>query len=154
MTLPPLKARFSLCVIEDHAQQLLFLHRAGDRPLGPGLWGFPAGHIEPGESPRDCAYREMREEIGPAVRVQDLRSLGPFRDSFYGGVYEIHLYHMRWISGPIVLNHEHTEYRWANVATYRALDLMDGIEEDIALLDIWPRSALNPARLPPHLRLP
>jgi len=154
MTLPPIKARFSICVIEDHARRLLFLQRASDRALGPNLWGFPAGHIEADESPRDCAYREMTEEIGPQVRVQELRTLGPLRDSFYGGVYEIHLYHLRWCGGDIVLNAEHTQYCWADVVSYRALALMDGIEEDIALLDIWPRAALNAARLPPHLRTP
>ena len=147
------KARFAICLIEDDQHRLLFLQRAPDRVLGPSLWGFPAGHIEAGESARECAYREMAEEIGTAVRVQELRSLGPFRDSFYGGVYEINLYHLRWQRGPIVLNHEHTAYLWADVTSYRTLDLMDGIEEDIALLEIWPRAALNPARLPPHLRL-
>ncbi len=155
-TLMPLskpKDRFSICLIEDDQQRLLFLQRAPDRALGPSLWGFPAGHIEAGESARECAYREMKEEIGPEVRVQELRSLGPLRDSFYGGVYEIHLYHLRWQSGAIVLNHEHTAYLWADVTSYRALSLMKGIEEDIALLDIWPRAALNPANLPPHLRL-
>ncbi len=154
MDLPPLKARFALCVIENAQQELLFLRRAPDRALGPNLWGFPAGHIEPGESARDGAYREMTEEIGSAVRVSELRALGPFRDSFYGGVYEINLYHMRWLSGAILLNQEHTDWCWASVETYRRLALMDGIEEDIALLDIWPRSALNPERLPLHLRVP
>ena len=150
---PPI-ARFAICLIEDAQHRLLFLKRAADRALGPNVWGFPAGHIEVNESARDCAYREMSEEIGPAVRVQELHTLGPLRDSFYCGVYEIHLYHMRWQSGPIVLNHEHTAYCWADVETYRALELMPGIEEDIALLDIWPRAALNPTRLPPHLRVP
>lgn len=153
MALPPLKARFAICLIEDDDSRLLFLRRAPDRALGPNLWGFPAGHIEAGESPRECAQREIAEEIGPDARVRELRALGPIRDSFYGGVYEIHLHHLRWLGGAIVLNPEHTRYRWADATSYRALELMDGIEEDIALLDIWPRAALNPERLPPHLRV-
>lgn len=152
MNLPPLKARFAICLVEDSANRLLFLQRAPDRALGPNLWGFPAGHIEPDESPRECAYRELREEIGPTHQVQECAVLGPIRDSFYGGVYEIHLFHLRWLSGDVALNHEHVAYRWASVCDYQALALMDGIEEDIALLSIWPRSLLNQARLPAHLR--
>jgi 8-oxo-dGTP pyrophosphatase MutT (NUDIX family) len=30
----------------------------------PGLWIFPKGHIEPGESPEAAALRETREEAG------------------------------------------------------------------------------------------
>jgi 8-oxo-dGTP pyrophosphatase MutT (NUDIX family) len=154
MTLPPPKARFAICLVEDEDKRLLFLKRAPDRALGPNLWGFPAGHFEPGETPSACAYRELREEIGDAVDVTELRILGPIRDSFYGGVYEIHLFHLRWLGGEVRLNHEHTAYQWAGLKDYTALNLMDGIEEDIALLEIWPRAALNQARLPPALRRP
>ncbi|MSR14350.1 MAG: NUDIX hydrolase [Gammaproteobacteria bacterium] len=151
MSQPP-QARFSICVIEDDARRLLFLHRAPTLTLEPNKWGFPAGHIEEGEVPRACAYRELAEEIGTGAKVLEKIVLGPLRDSFYGGIYEIHLFHFHWLGGSIELNHEHSEYRWAGPDDYQDLDLMDGIEEDIALLDLWPRSALNQARLPPALR--
>ncbi|MEN9726974.1 MAG: hypothetical protein RL434_1340 [Pseudomonadota bacterium] len=150
----PPKARFAICVIEDAANRLLLLRRAPDRPLGPDTWGFPAGHIEANETPRECAFRELREEAGPAVQVEELRALGPLRDSLYGGIYEIHLFHLRWLGGSITLNDEHTDFVWADAACCRTLDTMPGIEEDIALLDIWPRSSLEQSRLPAHLRVP
>ena len=146
------RARFSICLIENARGELLFLKRADDRPLGPGLWGFPAGHIEAGESPRECAWRELREEIGEEIEVEELRTLGPLRDSLYGGVYEIHLYHLRYLGGEVRLNSEHTDYLWADASLCRNLPTMAGIEEDIALLGIWPLDALDPARLPAHLR--
>ncbi len=146
------RARFSICLIENARGELLFLKRAEDRPLGPGLWGFPAGHIEAGESPRECALRELREEIGTEIEVEELRALGPLRDSLYGGVYEIHLYHLRYLRGAVRLNHEHTTHLWADAATCRTLATMAGIEEDIALLGIWPLDSLDPDRLPAHLR--
>ncbi len=141
-------ARFSVSLVEDAAQRLLFLRRASDRALGPGKWGFPAGHIEAGETPHECAVRELREEIGADHRVVLRHRLGPVRDTRYGGIYEIHLFHWDWLGGAIRLNEEHTDYAWVASAGYRDLEVMDGVDEDISLLRIWPDGVLNADRLP------
>lgn len=44
-------------------------------------WGFPKGHIEPGESEGEAALREIQEEAG----CRDLESIVPFREEL---VYE------------------------------------------------------------------
>ncbi len=148
----PPRARFSICVIEDAASRLLFLLRADDRPLAPGKWGFPAGHIEDGETAEACARREMREEIGDAHIVTELQRLGPLRDTLWGGIYELHLFHYRWHGGTVRLNHEHVNHAWLGPGEHLGLTVMDGIDEDIRLLHVWPLDKLNAAKLPAALR--
>lgn len=146
-TPPPVKARFSINILENENSEILLLKRSLDTEFGPGLWGFPAGHIEENESPKECAERELREELGNDVEVCLLARLGPVRDTFYGGVYEIFLYHQRWLDGNIRLNHEHSEYAWVDRYHYHQFPVMDGIDEDIQYFSIWPTEYLNSSRL-------
>ncbi|NTU85580.1 MAG: (deoxy)nucleoside triphosphate pyrophosphohydrolase [Chloroflexales bacterium] len=46
---------------------LLARRRAGKAHAG--LWEFPGGKLEPGETPEQCLARELREELGVAVVV-------------------------------------------------------------------------------------
>lgn len=140
--------RYAINVIEDRQSRILLLQRTAEARLGAGLWGFCAGHIEPGETPAGCSARELREQLGDNCRVTLLRALGPVADSYYGGNLEIHLFHYRWQGGCVQLNAEHTAYAWVNRARYRDYPVMDGIDEDLAYFEIWPRRYLNPHRLP------
>ena len=36
-----------------------------------GIYGFPKGHIEPGESKKETALREIKEEVGVDVILDD-----------------------------------------------------------------------------------
>lgn len=57
-------------VITDARGRVLLSRRKEDSDLA-GLWEFPGGKIEPGESPEQALIRELREEIGIEAVVGD-----------------------------------------------------------------------------------
>ena len=57
-------------LIRDVEGRLLIAQRPLDGLLG-GLWEFPGGKREPGESLQDCLRRELREELAIEVEVGD-----------------------------------------------------------------------------------
>lgn len=51
--------------------RVLLTQRHADRHLG-GLWEFPGGKLEKGESPEEALVRECREECGIEVAVHEV----------------------------------------------------------------------------------
>lgn len=59
------------------AGKVLLLKRSDTAADEPGTWGFPAGHLEEGESPLLAALRESREELGFAPESAELLCESP-----------------------------------------------------------------------------
>ncbi len=55
-------------VIEDARGRILLARRTEGRDLA-GLWEFPGGKVDPGETPEQALVRELREELGIEARV-------------------------------------------------------------------------------------
>jgi len=61
----------TLCFVRRDEEVLLIEKRRG---LGEGWFNGPGGKLEDGESPRECARREVREEVG--IEVSGLEKAG------------------------------------------------------------------------------
>lgn len=62
--------RVTAAVIERDGRVLIARRPAGERR--GGLWEFPGGTVEPGEDPRECLRRELREELGIEAEIGEL----------------------------------------------------------------------------------
>ena len=79
-------------------------------------WDFPKGHIEPGESPKTAAMRELQEETG----IRDAPFVPGFQESmryFYRkageGMQKVVIYFLAETpTGDVSLSHEHSGYVW------------------------------------------
>lgn len=50
------------CALVDEDGRILLAKRPKHKPLG-GLWEFPGGKMEPGETPESAMIRELKEEL-------------------------------------------------------------------------------------------
>lgn len=54
---------------------MLVARRRDDADHLPGMWEFPGGKCKAGESPRHCAIREVREELGVEIEITAERTI-------------------------------------------------------------------------------
>jgi len=127
-------------------------HRAAPRVLlikarrNPQLWIFPKGHIEAGETPRETALRETREEAGVAAEI--VSGLGSLEFESGRDLVHVDYFLVRWTAD--VPTHEHRERRWCTVEEASELLSFDGARALLAKAARGWKDApsLRPARNP------
>ncbi len=62
------------CALVDPDNRILIAQRPEGKALA-GLWEFPGGKVDPGESPEDALIRELREELGVETKTACLAPL-------------------------------------------------------------------------------
>ena len=72
MTLPILLV--AACALVDADGRVLLAKRPPGKPLA-GLWEFPGGKVEPGETPEAALIRELKEELDIDVAAKCLAPL-------------------------------------------------------------------------------
>lgn len=77
-------------------EQMLIAQRPPRGLLG-GLWEFPGGKREPGESLEECLRREVHEELGIAVQVGAL--LASVEHAYTHFRITLHTFHCQYLSG-------------------------------------------------------
>ncbi len=62
------------CALVDSDGRILLAQRPEGKSLA-GLWEFPGGKVEPGETPEETLIRELDEELGIQTKVACLAPL-------------------------------------------------------------------------------
>ena len=120
--------RAAVVVLSDRGRWLV--QRRPASGLLPGLWEFPGGRIERGESPEEAARRELREETGlSAVRWVPL---GTVRHAYSHFSVELHAFAAQLPATRASGAHGRRR-RWVTPSEFRRLPVPKATEKVTAL---------------------
>jgi 8-oxo-dGTP diphosphatase len=112
----------------------LMLHRVRkDNDENRDKWVGIGGKFEPGESPEDCAVREVREETGLTMRSWSYRGVVTFVSDEWGTEY-MHLFHSTDFSGEL-RDCDEGVLEWVDKKRLLTLPIWEGDRIFLRLLD-------------------
>ena len=112
----------------------LMLHRVRkDNDENRDKWVGIGGKFEPGESPEDCAVREVREETGLTMRSWSYRGIVTFVSDEWGTEY-MHLFHSADFSGEL-RDCDEGVLEWVDKTRLLTLPIWEGDRIFLRLLD-------------------
>jgi 8-oxo-dGTP diphosphatase len=110
-----------VCAILVRGDRILLAQRPPDKKLG-GLWEFPGGKVEAGESAEAALHRELQEELGCTVRIT--QTLAPFVHAYDWGRIELIPFVCELAEGrPEPHAHEHTALAWVERGELKEYEL-------------------------------
>ena len=114
----------TLCYLEKDGCYLM-LHRVKKKnDENQGKWIGVGGKLEPGESPEECALREIREETGLTAEDLNLRSVITFISDEWEDE-RMYLFHSKRFTGELTSCDE-GELKWIPVAEVESLPSWEG----------------------------
>lgn len=111
-----------------HGDQVLLIQRAYE-PFG-GLWTFPGGRREPGETPVECVKRELFEETRLVVAnpIQVLvETVGAGQQKF-----QLAVFAAQCPMGAPIVSHEISDWEWVHVDEVQGYRTTDHLTEVVA----------------------
>lgn len=91
----------------------------GPRMSLPGLWEFPGGKIESGETPEEALKRELDEELHIMAEIGDKVETTEHEYDF--GIVILTTYYAKLVEGTPELT-EHSEVRWIEGADLHSVE--------------------------------
>ena len=98
--------------------EIFCAQRPENKSLG-GLWEFPGGKLEPGETPEEALVREIQEELNSTIEILSYINEASYDYDF--GTVIMKTYHAKLISGNLELL-EHQNSTWLAPQDLKTLD--------------------------------
>jgi 8-oxo-dGTP diphosphatase len=105
----------------------LILHKSLTVPRFPGYWDFPGGGLEENESPLEGIKREILEET--SLVMEPIEVIWRCQLMVNQIETQYWIYSVKFVSGDVVLSHEHTEFKWVTKKELLKLKVQPYIEK-------------------------
>jgi nucleoside triphosphatase len=129
-----MRQRIITCPVIQNDGHYLLCKMAADRGVFPDQWALPGGGMEPGETIEDALRREIREELGDALEIVEVKPWA-FRDDIRIKQYadgtreEIYMIYLIFdclsANRTITFNEEFQEIAWVSPDVIKEMDLND-----------------------------
>lgn len=115
-------------VLLDKNSDFLLLKRSDTHPGLAGFYDLPGGRVELSEDSRTAVIREIKEETGLELTVDQVRVMYTITKLMHGRSYPTMLYLVRVDEEkpPVTISWEHQSYEWA------PLDRLGEVEPQLA----------------------
>ena len=115
----------SLCYLEKDGKYLMLHRTVKENDENRDKWIGIGGKLESGESPHDCARREILEETGFCADTLNYRGLVTFVSNEYGTEY-MHLFTCNDFSGKMISECDEGELAWVDIDKIHTLPIWEG----------------------------
>jgi A/G-specific adenine glycosylase len=122
------KVEAVVAVIRKEGRYLI--QKRPSRGLFAGLWEFPGGKIEEGESPRAALRREVREELGAGIR--GIKALTTVKHSYTRFQVTLHVFLCEFVREPQM---DKRNRRWVSLRAIRRYPLPSGSVKIVRFLE-------------------
>ncbi len=121
------------CYLQQDGSFLL-LHRLAHKSQG-GKWGLPAGKVEAGESEREAMSRELQEETGLIIPMENFHYFTTIyvRYPEYDFIYSMFSIELGALQAVQVNPNEHQDFRWVSRVEAQKMELVDDLDECIKM---------------------
>ena len=115
----------TLCYIEKDGAYLMIHRIKKKNDMNKDKWLGVGGKLEEGETPFDCARREIKEETGVTVKDLKYRGIITFVSDLYGTEY-MHLFTATEYDGEIDYNCDEGNLEWVKKDRIKDLPIWEG----------------------------
>lgn len=133
-----MRQRTIVCPVIQNEGEYLLCKMAADRGVFPNQWALSGGGMEPGETMEEALRREIREELGEALIISEVKPWA-FRDdvrvkTYAGGtteqIYMIYLiFDCVSANRDVTFNEEFQEIAWVKPEVLADMDLNVATQE-------------------------
>jgi 8-oxo-dGTP diphosphatase len=111
MTNKPIDVVAAVRMISDDSYWVCRRNASGKHAGLAGMWEFPGGKVEPGESPEEALMREMKEEFDVSCYIAEM--LDEITTVSEGATYRVMFFRTVFTSEPKLI--VHSEAKWVSL---------------------------------------